>query len=98
MYDQSVYVTIVQVTSDNLCLHCLFSFVESNEDSPKIVMRTQALHAEHSKNGDKSQLKCEGVILCSFRRGFDENIFTCFNVQITHYSPTSRQTRREKII
>lgn len=67
LYDQPVYGTIVQVTGDNLGLHCLFGFVESfgarycrfcltekedfqtefNEDSPKIVMRTRALHAEH---------------------------------------------------
>ncbi|KAJ8364594.1 hypothetical protein SKAU_G00134250, partial [Synaphobranchus kaupii] len=68
LYDQPVYGTIVQVTGDNLGLHCLFGFVESfsaryccrfclaekedfqtefSEDSSKIVMRTQALHAEH---------------------------------------------------
>ena len=68
LYDDLVYGTIVQVTGDNLGLHCLFGFVESfsaryccrfclaekedfqtefTEDSPKITMRTQALHAEH---------------------------------------------------
>ncbi|XP_032433321.1 uncharacterized protein LOC116729094 isoform X1 [Xiphophorus hellerii] len=68
LYDEPVRGTIVQVTGDNLGLHCLFGFVESfsaryccrfclvekedfqtefTEDSPKIVMRTQALHAEH---------------------------------------------------
>lgn len=68
LYDQPVYGTIVQVTGDNLGLHCLFGFVESfsaryccrfcltekedfqtefNEDSPNIVLRTQALHEEH---------------------------------------------------
>ena len=29
LYDQPVYGTIVQVTGDNLGLHCLFGFVES---------------------------------------------------------------------
>lgn len=29
LYDQPVYGTIVQVTGDNLGLHCLFVFVES---------------------------------------------------------------------
>ncbi|XP_056289148.1 uncharacterized protein LOC130205674 [Pseudoliparis swirei] len=68
LYDDLVYGTIVQVTGDNLGLHCLFGFVQSfvaryccrfcladkedfqtefTEDSPKITMRTQALHAEH---------------------------------------------------
>ena len=28
LYDQPVYGTIVLVTGDNLCLHCLFGFVE----------------------------------------------------------------------
>ena len=68
LYDELVYGTVVQVTGDNLGLHCVFGFVESfgarccccfclaekedfqtefTEDSPKIMMPTQALHAEH---------------------------------------------------
>lgn len=63
-----MYATIVQVTGDNLSLHCLFGFVESfrarnccrfcltekedfqtefDEDSPNIVLQTQALHEGH---------------------------------------------------
>lgn len=70
LFDQPVYGTIVQVTGDNLGLHCLFGFVESfnaryccrfclaekedfqtvfDEDSPKIVMRTETLHEEHCR-------------------------------------------------
>lgn len=83
LYDHPVYGTIVQVTGDNLGLHCLFGFVESfsarycclfclaekedfqtefNEDSPKIVMRTQALSCRTlPKNGGKSYSSlCDG--------------------------------------
>lgn len=75
LYDEPVHGTIVQVTGDNLGLHCLFGFVESfsaryccrfclvekedfqtefTEDSPKIVMRTQALHTEHCQKMEEN--------------------------------------------